>query len=206
MHSVGRIVRTWRPAYHSQAAGAPRPAAVILIRTTSIVLPPAFMLSRFAVASPSRTRPAIMSLSNPWASTFNCASGDDDFLGLDLELGTRLACISQTKRRPFGAAKDEGQSADQLRALLAPLRRLEIVENWLGAGQHHHRDHIGNCERRHQHAPPLSADSVLGEQVDAGACASNRDRRGLAAEALGNAVEEALLVTLGPAAEQTPIG
>jgi hypothetical protein len=42
-----------------------RPASVIRMRTTSIVLPPAFMFSRFAVASPLRTRPAIMSLSNP---------------------------------------------------------------------------------------------------------------------------------------------
>jgi len=147
-----------------------------------------------------------MSLSNPWASTFNCASGDDDFLGLDLELGTRLACISQTKRRPFGAAKDEGQSADQLRALLAPLRRLEIVENWLGAGQHHHRDDIGNCERRHQHAPPLSADSVLGEQVDASACASNRIAVVSPPRRWAMPSREALLVTLGPAAEHTPIG
>jgi hypothetical protein len=48
---------------------------------------------------------------------------------------------------------------------------------------------------------------VLGKQVDASVCASNRDRRGLAAAAgLGNAVKEAPLVTLGPAAEHTPIG
>jgi hypothetical protein len=55
----------------------------------------------------------------------------------------------------------------------------------------------------HQQAPALSVDSVLGEQVDAGACASNRDRRDLAAEALGDAIEEAQVLTLGPAAERT---
>src|SRR5215831_16598945 len=35
-----------------------RPAAVILTRTTSIVLPPVLITSRSAVASPARTRPA----------------------------------------------------------------------------------------------------------------------------------------------------
>jgi len=37
-----------------------RLATVILIRLTSIVLPPAFMTSRSTVASPRRTSPAIM--------------------------------------------------------------------------------------------------------------------------------------------------
>jgi len=39
------------------------------MRTTSIALPPAFMFSRCAIASPLWTRPAIMSPSNPWTST-----------------------------------------------------------------------------------------------------------------------------------------
>jgi hypothetical protein len=46
-----------------------RPAAVIWRRTTSTGLAPAFMVSHSAVASPARTRPATMSLSNPWART-----------------------------------------------------------------------------------------------------------------------------------------
>jgi len=46
-----------------------RPAAVILRRTASTGLAPAFMVSRSAVASPARMRPATMSLSNPWART-----------------------------------------------------------------------------------------------------------------------------------------
>src|SRR5712671_1989612 len=46
-----------------------RPAVVILMRTTSIALSPAFMFSRRAIASPLLTRPAIMSLSNPRRST-----------------------------------------------------------------------------------------------------------------------------------------
>src|SRR5467141_519283 len=46
-----------------------RPAAVIWRRTASTGLAPAFTVSRSAVASPARTRPATMSLSNPWART-----------------------------------------------------------------------------------------------------------------------------------------
>ncbi len=54
-------------ARHSSIAF--RPAVVIWKRTTSTGLAPAFMVSRSAIASPTRTRPATMSLSNPWART-----------------------------------------------------------------------------------------------------------------------------------------
>jgi hypothetical protein len=46
-----------------------RPAAVILTRTTSIALPPAFITSCFAAASPRRTSPASMRRLGPWPST-----------------------------------------------------------------------------------------------------------------------------------------
>src|ERR1700746_1234750 len=45
-------------AYPSSAVRAFRPAPVILMQTTSIALPPAFMFSRRAIASPLWTRPA----------------------------------------------------------------------------------------------------------------------------------------------------
>ena len=54
-------------ARHSSIAF--RPAVVIWKRTTSTGLAPAFMVSRSAVASSACTRPATMSLSNPWMRT-----------------------------------------------------------------------------------------------------------------------------------------
>src|SRR5258707_2749612 len=65
LHKSPHIAST----HQSWAARASRPAPVILIRTTSIALSPAFMFSRRAIASPLRIRPAIMSLSNQSTST-----------------------------------------------------------------------------------------------------------------------------------------
>jgi hypothetical protein len=50
-------------------SSARRPASVILTRTTSIVLPPAFTTSRSAAASLRRTRPANIRQLKPWPRT-----------------------------------------------------------------------------------------------------------------------------------------
>jgi hypothetical protein len=54
---------------HWRVSGPAHPAFVTILRRTSIGGPPASTISRRALASPVWTRPAIMSLSDLWAST-----------------------------------------------------------------------------------------------------------------------------------------
>jgi hypothetical protein len=80
-------------------------------------LPPAFVVSRSAVASPVRTRPAIMSPSNPWPSI-------SSFLVMPLG---RLARSSSARRR-IGLRPLRGGAA--IWTPCADVRSLPLLTFW----------------------------------------------------------------------------